>query len=274
VTGRFALTWCLAAAWAVSVAGQSNLAKRKDGQPDIAGYYQMFGMAGSGGLTVEPLQNSMQTGRTAPGIVLDPPDGLIPYLPWARVRRDEVRDHHTHPNNAQVDTRNRGWPDGVPRINFYFVNPFQIVQPEGEVVFLYEAQHEFRHVPLDGRPQVDAGVKLWMGSSRGRWEGNTLVVDVTNHSDRVRFSVAGDFASDQLKVTERWTWVDRDTINYRATLEDPNVFSRPWTAGVTLKRIAQPGFELMEYSGVEGERDAHLMVDIPATLKQKEQEKK
>ena len=274
MSARAALTCGLAVAWAVSAAGQSTIAKRKDGQPDIAGYYQMFGTAGSGGLTIEPLPNPMQPGRTAPGIVLDPPDGLIPYLPWARVRRDEVRSHYTQPTTAQVDTRNRGWPDGVPRINFYFVNPFQIVQPDGAMLFLYEAQHEFRYIPLDRRPQVDNGVKLWMGSSRGRWEGNTLVVDVTNHSDRVRFSVVGDFASDGLKVTERWTWADPDTIHYKATLEDPKVFSRPWTAGVTLKRINQPGFELMEYSGVEGEKDAHLMVDIPAALKQKEQEKK
>lgn len=121
---------------------------------------------------------------------------------------------------------------------------------------------------------MDSGVKLWMRSSRGHWEGTTLVVNVTNHSDRVRFSVMGDFASDELKVTERWKWVDRDTVNYTATLEDPKVFSRPWTAGMTLKRITEPGFELMEYSGVEGEKDQHLMVDIPAALKGKAAEKK
>src|SRR6476660_7903607 len=95
-----------------------------------------------------------------------------------------------------------------------FREPFQIIQPENAVVFLYEAQHEFRYVPLDGRPQPDKGVKLWMGSSRGHWEGNTLVIDVTNNYDRVRFSVVGDFASDDLKVTERWKWIDRDTIEY------------------------------------------------------------
>ncbi len=197
--------------------------------------------------------------------MLDPADGMIPYLPWARVRRDEVNKDLTSPNVAQVDTRNRGWPDGVPRINFYFVNPFQIIQTTDAVVFLYEAQHEFRYVPLDGRPQPDKAIQLWMGSSRGHWEGNTLVVTATNHYDRVRLSVAGDFASKDLKVTERWTWLDRDTIDYKVTFEDPNVFSRPWTAGIPIKRVTEPGFELMEYSGVEGDRDAHLMVDIPAS---------
>src|SRR5688572_13744459 len=162
----------------------------------------------------------------------------------------------------------------ITRFKYYSVNPFQIVQPEGAVLILYETQHEFRYIPLDGRPQIDGGVKLWMGSSRGRWEGTTLVVDVTNVNDRVRYSVSGDFASENVKITERWTWVDKDVIRHTATFEDPKVYERPFTVAKTIRRVkAQPGFEIMEYSGVEGERDAHLMVDIPATLK-KEQEKK
>lgn len=242
---------------------------RADGQPDVAGVYQGVQNEGGGaGSSLEPLPNSMNSGRTAPGMVRDPADGMVPYLPWARTRRNEVQDHHLTPNRAQVDTRNRGWPDGVPRINYYFVNPFQILQPRGAVVILYESQHEFRYIPLDGRPQIDEGVKLWMGSSRGRWEiGNTLVVEVSNISDRVRFSIAGDFASEDVKVTERWTWADADTIRHTATFVDPKVFSRPFTVGMTLKRVKDPGFELMEYSGVEGEKDQHLMVDIPANVK-------
>lgn len=259
-----ALAAGLALAWSASLWGQQWQPKTlKDGQPDVSGYYQMEGFEGSGGLFIEN-SISIMNGRPAKGIVRDPADGMIPYLPWARARRDEVANFAASPNQAQVDTRNRGWPDGAPRINFYFVNPLQITQTNGAVLILYEAQHEFRYIPLDGRAQPDKKVELWMGSSRGRWEGNTLVVDVTNHHDRVRLSVAGDFASPDLKVTERWTWLDRDTIDYKATLDDPKVFSRPWTAGVRMKRITEKGFELMEYAGVEGDRDAHLMVDIPA----------
>jgi hypothetical protein len=216
---------------------------------------------------------NMETKGRSRGIVIDPPDGKIPYLPWARARRDEVWDHMDHPNPAQVDTRNRGWPDGVPRLNYYFVNQFQVLQPEGAVLILYEAQHEFRYIPLDGRPQIDDGVKLWMGSSRGRWEGTTLVVDVASINDRVRLSIAGDFASDQVRVQERWTWRNRDTIRHTAVITDPSVFTRPFTVAMTIMRHKDPNFELMEYSGVEGEKDAHLMVDIPAALK-KEREKK
>ena len=241
-------------------------ARLPDGQPDVAGIYQASGAGGGAGTNMEPMPGMMGTANVSPGIVIDPPDGKIPYLPWARVRRDEVQKSHLTPNQAQVDSRNRGWPDGVPRINYYSVNPFQILQAPGAVLILYEAQHEFRYIPLDGRRQPDAGVKMWMGSSRGRWEGTTLVVEVTNINDRVRFSVSGDFASDEVKVTERWQWVDRDTIQHSATFEDPKVFSRPFTVAKTIKRVTQKNFEIMEYAGVEGEKDAHLMVDIPATL--------
>lgn len=288
MNARVPLTCCVAFAWVVSVFGQHagppgartlragveqwQPAKRTDGQPDIEGYYQTVTGKGGAGLNVETLI-APGGNRPSRGIVIDPPDGRIPYLPWARARRDEVLNSQLHPTPAVIDTRTHGWPDGVPRITFYWVNPFQVLQAPGAVIILYEAQHEFRYIPLDGRPQIDSGVKLWMGSSRGHWEGTTLVVEVRNISDRVRYSVMGDFASDEVKITERWKWLDRDTIMLTATLEDPKVFSRPWTVGDTIKRISEPGFELMEYSGVEGDRDANLQVDIPATLK-KEGERK
>src|SRR5262245_17978392 len=82
---------------------------RKDGQPDIEGYYQAAGNEGGSGTNLEPMAGMMGTSATSPGVVIDPPDGRIPYLPWARARRDEVQKGHLHPNNAQVDTRNRGW---------------------------------------------------------------------------------------------------------------------------------------------------------------------
>ncbi|HEV3060365.1 MAG TPA: hypothetical protein VGY48_19130 [Vicinamibacterales bacterium] len=250
-------------------AGQGSASSKwptflKDGQPDVQGGWQAAAAGGGGaGTNLEDLANMMGSGHSSPGIVIDPPDGKIPYLPWARVRRDEVRDHHLSPNRKQVDTRNRGWPDGVPRINYYFVNPFQIVQPAGAVLILYETQHEFRYIPLDGRPQIDDGVKLWMGSSRGHWEGTTLVVDVSNVYDRVRLSIVGDFASDQVKMTERWKFVDADTIAHSATITDPNVFTRPFTVAKTIKRIKDKDFEILEYAGVEGEKDQELMSDIP-----------
>jgi hypothetical protein len=169
--------------------------------------------------------------------------------------------NYVDPKPWQVDSQTRGWPNGVPRENIYSTTdgsiggPIQILQPPGYVVFLYETHHEFRIVPLDGRPQPGKNIKLWEGSSRGHWEGNTLVIEVTNQNDSTRFDVVGDFHSDEVKVTERWTYLDKNTLQYRATIEDPRVFTRPWTVGVTHKRTP-PRNEIMEYAGVEGDTGA------------------
>ncbi len=238
------------------------------GQPNVEGIYQAVGNeGGSFGINIEPMTGVMGSKRLTPGIVIDPTDKMIPYLPWARARRDEMRDASMiAPTQAMVDTRNRGWSEGVPRINYYGVPgaAFQILQQKNAVLILYEVQHEFRYIPLDGRPQIDEPVKLFMGSSRGRWVGNTLVVEVSNITDRHRISIAGDFASDKLKVTEYWTWIDQDTIKHRATFTDPQVFTRPWTVAMTIRRLKDKGYELLEYAGVEGDKDSDLMVDIPA----------
>ena len=187
----------------------------------------------------------------------DPPDGILPYRPWALERRNSVMRDYLRPEPWQMDTQTPGWPSGIPRENAYsspdgfYGGPIQILQSPGSVVFLYETHHEFRVVPLDGRPQPGDDIKLWLGSSRGRWDGNTLVIDVMNNNDSPRLSVIGDFRSDQMRATERWTFADQDTLEYRATIDDPMVFTRPWTMGLTFKRTP-PGTELLEYAGVEG----------------------
>ncbi len=241
--------------------GAAPLAPLADGQPNVQGYWQAIGPGGLHGLNVEFLKDALPPGipgmgPDSPSLVIDPPDGRVPYQPWARVRRDEVAKDYMKPGSGQVDTRTRGWPDGVPRISYYGVNPFQILQVKDAVLLLYEAQHEFRYIPLDGRPHPDPGVHLWMGSSRGRWEGRTLVVEVRNVTDRTRLSVMGDFHSENATITERWEFVDANTIRHTAVIEDPAVYTRPWTVTNTIKRVREPGFELMEYSGVEGDKDA------------------
>jgi hypothetical protein len=99
-----------------------------------------------------------------------------------------------------------------------------------------------------------------MGDSRGRWEGNTLVVNVTNHTDRTWFDVIGTFHSDALHVVERFTFVDSNTIHYEATITDPKVFTRPWKIAFPLIRNTQPGFERLEMACHEGERSFGLML--------------
>jgi hypothetical protein len=128
-------------------------------------------------------------------------------------------------------------------------------------VILYEWTHAYRVIPTDERPHIGEDVKLWMGNSRGRWEGNTLVVDVTNINDRNFLDTVGTFHSDAMRVVERWTLVDADRINYEVTVDDPQVFTRPWKMAFPILRNKQQGFELMEHACYEGERDADVMTN-------------
>ena len=194
-------------------------------------------------------------------IIVDPPDGKVPYQPWAAAQRQDVTDHHTNPRGpGDVDPQARCFLSGVPRVSYQENTGIHIQQIAGHVLMKYEFNHAYRIIPLDGRPHIAENVKLWMGDSRGRWEGNTLVVDVTNHNDRTWFDIIGTFHSDALHVVERWTFVDADTIQYEATIEDPKVFTRPWKLAFQILRNKQPELELLEMSCHEGERSFGLML--------------
>jgi hypothetical protein len=134
---------------------------------------------------------------------------------------------------------------------------YQILQSPGYVAIVYEMIHEARIIPLEGRPHLGSGFRLWNGDSRGHWEGNTLVVDITNYNDKG--SVATNIAtqrvraipqSEDLHVVERFTRVDENTINYEATIEDPKVFTSPWKVAMPLHR--EPEYQMFEYACHEG----------------------
>ena len=124
----------------------------------------------------------------------------------------------------------------------------RIVQSPTEVAISYEMLHDTRIIPLDGRPPADPGVRQYMGSSVGWFEGDTLVVETTNFTDKL--SVGRMAHSEALKLTERFTRIDPDMIDYVVTVEDPRTFERPWTFRLTL--TTQPGYEVLEYSCHEG----------------------
>ena len=194
-------------------------------------------------------------------IIADPPDGKVPYQAWAAAKRQDVTDNHTNPRGpGDVDPQARCFPSGVPRVNYQENNAMHIQQIAGHVLMKYEFNHAYRVIPLDGRPHVAENVKLWMGDSRGRWEGNTLVVDVTNHNDRTWFDIIGTFHSDALHVVERWTFIDADTIAYEASIEDPKVFTQPWKLAFSFQRGARQDEELLEMACHEGERSFGLML--------------
>ena len=223
--------------------------------------------------------------RAAPNqtpLVVDPPDGKIPLQPWAAAKRAEIMANQD--KLAQLDPRVKCLSAGLPRANLpYGFNTYQILQVPGYVVILYEANHEYRYIPLDGPPHVSSEIRLGLGDSRGHWEGDTLVVDVTNFTEKtwvVARGVAlegapasalstghGVFHSDALHVVERFTLTDADTIHYEATIEDPKVFTRPWTIALDAFKRAPEDHILYEYACHEGNgRNLKLMtgVDVDA----------
>jgi hypothetical protein len=197
-------------------------------------------------------------------LVVDPPSGRVPVLAWAEEKRDHdlarVNDSWEY-QTAWERCITRGVPGGM--FPAAYNAGYQILQAPGYVVILYEMIHEARIIPLDGRPHVPGKVRLWNGDSRGRWEGNTLVVEVRNYNSKG--NIATNIAtqriralpqSEDLHVVERFTSVDAATINYEVTINDPKVFSAPWKAALPLTREEQhPLFEYACHEGNHGMRN-------------------
>ena len=227
-----------------------------DGQPDIQGFWSpadttQFGLHDiEKGETEEHIKIVQRQQRLKASLVIDPPDGKVPYLPAASVKRQQNLVDHDEP--GYYDAATRCYPLGVPRS--VLRGGVQIVQTPDYVVILTEHAHMFRVIWLDGRPRVPAAVKLWMGDSRGRWEGNTLVVEVTNQTGLAGIDNTGNFYSEHARIVERWTRTRGDRLRYEATIEDPTVFSRPWTLAFPLGRNGDSGFEPLEHACYEGNR--------------------
>jgi hypothetical protein len=235
--------------------GEAKQAKAKagpftrlpDGKPDMQGYWQTSNFFTAYDLeTHERAEFGVPAGK---GVIVDPPDGKIPYQPWALERKKDMVAHHLF-----EDPQAHCYLSGVPR-QMYTPFGFQILQPPGSVLILYEAFHSYRIIPLDGRPHVPPAIRMFEGDSRGHWEGDTLVIDVTNQNPNTWFDMAGNFHSDALHVVERYTPVDANTINYEATLEDPKVFTRPFKIAFGLARNPEANYQQMEFACLEGEKD-------------------
>jgi hypothetical protein len=231
--------------------------KLSDGQPDVQGIWAAVN-AGSTSLT-NPISGGEDFDRRVSGTdikrpsrVIDPPDGLIPYQPWAAARQKKQESDYERPTRPEhIDTQHRCLLSGIPRL-YTIVPSFRIIQIPGSVVFVWDEYHAYRVIPLDGRPHIAPNVKLWMGDARGNWEGNTLVFDTRNvRGDRLTY--IGDFYSENAHVTEKMTFVDADNMNYEATVDDPTVFTRPWTFRIGQKR--RPDDETWESACWEGNPD-------------------
>jgi hypothetical protein len=164
----------------------------------------------------------------------------IPYQPWALAKKEE-----NFKNRATADPESKCFMVGVPRIT-YMPFPFQIVQTPRQITVLYEYVHTVRNVFMDS-PHPRGPIEWWMGDSRGRWDGDTLVVDVVHFTDQTWFDRSGNFHSDALHVIERYTRTGPDHMLYEATIEDPKVFTRPWKISLPLYRRQEKNVQLLEY---------------------------
>ena len=203
------------------------------GVPDLQGVWQVFNTA-----NVNLLDHSAGSDGPAGQGVVDGND--IPYQESAIAQQLENFE-----NREALDPVRQCYLPGVPRAT-YMPFPFQIVQTEGHVLLLYEYVHAQRRVYTNGTPHQE-DIDFWMGDSRGRWEGDTLVVDVTNFNGFTWLDGSGNFHSDGLHVVERYTPVGPDHMQYEATIEDPNVFTRPWTMRMLLYRRKEPSVQLLDY---------------------------
>ena len=233
-------------------------AQRPDGQPDVEGVWRPV-LGGTQSLNPAISSGEFFRNRMAgittdnPSRIVDPEDGNIPYQPWAAALQQELEAVYENPTRPEhIDTQTRCLGPGVPRL--YYFPRFRILQPPGSVVFVWDQYHSYRVVPLDGRPHVSPRIKLWSGDGRGRWEGNTLVVDTRNLNAKSRLDVIGDFFTDQARIEERFIFIDGSTMHYEATITDPSVSTHPWTMRVVQRREAEE--EFWEYACHEGERDA------------------
>jgi hypothetical protein len=201
------------------------------GRPNLQGIWQVQNAAAS-----DLLDHAARVGARAGRSVVE--GNEIPYQPWAAAKQAE------HAANRTADPLAACFMPGVPRI-MYMPFPYQIYQTDAHVAITFEWSQVFRLIYTNGSKPHD-GIEFWMGDSRGRWEGDTLVVDVTNHNDKTWFDMAGNFHSEALHLVERFTMRDTDTIQYDVTIEDPKVFTRPWKMSMPLHRYADTD-QLLEY---------------------------
>ena len=227
-------------------AQEFRAARTSSGVPDLSGIWQANNTA-NWNLEAHVAQ---QGPVFALGAAFSVPPGLgvvegggIPYLPAALEKRKT-----NGANWMKLDPEVKCYMPGIPRAT-YMPYPFQIVQSSDTILMTYEFASASRVVRMNSQEKSPA--PAWMGWSIGRWDGETLVIDVTDHMEETWFDRAGNHHSDALKVTERYTALDSNTLQYQATIEDPKVFSRPWTISMPLYRRREANIQLMEYKCVE-----------------------
>ena len=237
-----------------------DFARTPEGHPDFNGAWRTGGMAAH-----ESLEDHPQTIDDSGGfaVIVDPPDGKIPLQAWARVQQVQNRAKY-------IDQNINCFMSGVPR-HMYMAPAYNWIQTPNYMAIPSEEAHATRIITMDGRPHLGKDILLWQGDSRGRWEGDTLVVETTNQNGRIFLDQRGTFYTNAAKVTERIGYIGKDVIHYEATIDDPLVYTRPFTVAFPMAKNANQKFEIWEESCYEGENTVqHLnslgMSNYPGVL--------
>jgi hypothetical protein len=239
-----------AALVAAPLAAQPSSAERAvpraaNGKPDLSGIW-----VATGAILLFEGEEAFAAARAADEAAGRPPgnsNAPLPYKPEAEAQRQYFLSRQ-----GIDDPMARCLLTGVPRINFRPL-PIEIIQQPDRVIMLYEIHHAFRFIPTDGRGVPDDAEPSYLGESVGRWDGDTLVVDVTHLNDKTWLTGVGTIHTEDLHVTERYTRDSFDTIRYEATLEDPAVLTKPWTIRETFR--LRPDERIREYECIESNED-------------------
>jgi hypothetical protein len=216
------------------VSEATDIPRLANGRPDFSGIWQTLSEAD---YDLQP-HEGRRDAPPSPGVV---EGGTLPYLPEALAQKEQ-----NFAARATDDPRLRCYVLGVPR-SVYYPAPFEIFERERDLTLVHQFGHQVRTIHTNGTLHpTDQNQEFWLGDSRGHWEGDTLVVDVTDFSDATWLDRAGDYHSTELHVIERWRFLDPNTIAYTATVEDPKVYSKPWTINILLNRRREANFELIE----------------------------
>ena len=239
----------------------SPIRRMPDGKPDLTGNYG----ANSGGANygLERHDRDFLTPGTQ-GVIVDPPDGKLPYQDWSR----KEHANRQQPYRGYDDPTAHCFVAGVPR-SMYTPSPYQILQPPGYIVMLFERM-SWRIIPLDKRPHVPDSIRLWQGDSVGHWEGDTLVIDTTNLNGKTWLNEDGEIVSYAERVVERITPLNGDTLEYKATITDPVVYTAPWTIQMTLRRQDD---ELLEIACHEDNGDLQHLKEVRDAYRAEHKEK-
>ena len=218
----------------LSSAATPKVPRLANGKPDFSGIWQTTSAAD---YDLEP-HSARADAPPSAGVV---EGNVIPYLPAALERKKK-----NFAARGTEDPRLKCWTLGTPR-GIYYPEPFQILQRDRDLTVVFQFGQSVRTIHTNGtlHPEVTDN-EFYLGDSRATWEGDTLVVDVTDFNEETWLDRAGNWHSGKLHVVERWKFLDENTIDYQATLEDPDVFSRPWTLGVILHRHREKNFQLIE----------------------------